>query len=491
MYLMGNWSFFIDTEFNLFSITPMMLVLYFFIALICKVIVPISGPAILKGNYFINIEQYGYDEDSVLNILFRVMSPVLISFFCIFILFCIEKILPFTWSLSIRWMPVAIYWAIYTLVVTTKRGAAYPMWTVLVQGLMSLTVALYFDWVVVCNFPESGIVAFDQSNIGWQVLVFGVTSVCFLVLFGIRRGLTRYKNKFLASSKTDGFLHIRRVTAQSIEKKISGYIRKFENRLPERFKQDPLLHALFYTVMLIEDTNRPKQYRWFENMLFWTGKVKSTGIMQVRSEKKLSDNESVDTSIAIIQDIWESFIKQVAKANQDIYTPTISFTQNWYKYDHDALLEIVLQSIDYLYGKYCGTFIFDASKAYFTVSYLLDLKNNFKNAGAVYVKSQLFKTFADFLPNRELCFENHSVTLVSDVTPSKGRLIKVINNNGCDELLVKDAIKQLSNVSTVVSVEYVPGIRCVIAAITEKKSMKTIASKLSQWAVVASDPNIE
>ncbi|WP_201610167.1 hypothetical protein [Psychrobacter submarinus] len=51
--------------------------------------------------------------------------------------------------------------------------------------------------------------------------------------------------------------------------------------------------ALVYSVLIFENFNRGRLFRAFEKILFFTGKIKTTGIMQVQSNHYLSDTESV------------------------------------------------------------------------------------------------------------------------------------------------------------------------------------------------------
>ena len=68
MELSDSWQVFVDTEFNVFEITLYAALLYLGIAVLCWLVIPASGPVLLKGGYFKNIEQYSYDDNGVANI---------------------------------------------------------------------------------------------------------------------------------------------------------------------------------------------------------------------------------------------------------------------------------------------------------------------------------------------------------------------------------------------------------------------------------------
>ena len=62
--------------------------------------------------------------------------------------------------------------------------------------------------------------------------------------------------------------------------------------------QNMRLEALVYAVIIIEAFNRPKLHRMFERALFTIGLAKSLGIMQVRTDKPISDERSVELGAA-------------------------------------------------------------------------------------------------------------------------------------------------------------------------------------------------
>ena len=51
--------------------------------------------------------------------------------------------------------------------------------------------------------------------------------------------------------------------------------------------------TLVYAILIYENFNRGKLIRFFEKIFFFTGRIKTTGIMQVQSNNYLSDTESV------------------------------------------------------------------------------------------------------------------------------------------------------------------------------------------------------
>jgi hypothetical protein len=83
-------------------------------------------------------------------------------------------------------------------------------------------------------------------------------------------------------------------------KRYSGLNKNYFRLLSPTFKNDKFLKTIFFSIMITEDVNRPPIFRLFERLLFFTGMIKTTGIMQVTSNKMLTDKESIILAEKII-----------------------------------------------------------------------------------------------------------------------------------------------------------------------------------------------
>lgn len=95
-------------------------------------------------------------------------------------------------------------------------------------------------------------------------------------------------------------LNNRRTNAREPDKKLEHYSNhmycKYKNRfshLIEPKVDNKRVEALVYAIMIYESFNRPRLVRWFENLLF-PQMSKTLGIMQVTTDKRISDAESVE-----------------------------------------------------------------------------------------------------------------------------------------------------------------------------------------------------
>lgn len=81
---------------------------------------------------------------------------------------------------------------------------------------------------------------------------------------------------------------------------------KYDRFLLPAFKTKGLLRLIFYSIMITEDINRPPLIRLGENRLFFTGLIKTTGIMQVTNNKILSDKKSITLAQGIISKSYKT-----------------------------------------------------------------------------------------------------------------------------------------------------------------------------------------
>lgn len=85
--------------------------------------------------------------------------------------------------------------------------------------------------------------------------------------------------------------------------------------------QNKQQEALIYTILIYEAFNRPKIFRLIENLLFKVGVSKTLGIMQVTTDQKISDRESVKLGA-------EKIVKDHLRAQTDT-TSGISMYPLW------------------------------------------------------------------------------------------------------------------------------------------------------------------
>lgn len=87
--------------------------------------------------------------------------------------------------------------------------------------------------------------------------------------------------------------------------------------------------------MAIEDYNRPAHVRAIERIAFPFGLSKTTGIMQQRCDRALSDEESVKLAVEYVSTMWDSYLRKFARSRKAVRGPhtALEFGTNWYSID--------------------------------------------------------------------------------------------------------------------------------------------------------------
>lgn len=366
---------FISIEMDVSNINSVDIVLYTIICALTILFVRRFGPISIKSY---EPESLYSTDNAPINVLYRIVAPTVWTFALILFISSITKLV-FHISLfpSLRWLPVAAYWIVMFLKKTGATPQTAPISAIFIEGLISLSIAIYFDWAVVDNLANAGILAIDQSNVGFQI----VLAALLVTSQMIANIIIRYNAKH-NTTRPSRESNLEKALKEEL---IFRYKQKFEHLLPTRYSEDPLLSAFLFSIMIIEDRNRPALIRTIERAVSRFGLANTTGIMQQKSRRALSDVDSVRQAIPTIEAIWDSFLKQYAKQ-----TGGILFTRTWYSYDYEQLCHHFKESFSYMYGLYCGTYTLDVS---FALEEMLDFQKRLRlgfSPHIVYVEKNLF-----------------------------------------------------------------------------------------------------
>lgn len=405
MGLSEMWVDFWKTEFCFFELSISDVVWSLLMGMVMQGAIRLFGPSVLRGVYRARVESLDNDNDGAMNLAYRIVAPVVWAYILYAVIYLSSGLFGEAWLLEVRWLPVLLYWVCRFVVISGLRDAFYPVWATLIQAMASIGTAIYFDWAVVVRIADHGILAFDNSNIGWQFLAGGFIVVIYMVLWGLNKSKARREN--------DGYGDPVKLDYpdRKTEAKLHGYLRSYSSLLPARFTEDYLLEAFLYSVMLIEDSNRPRWVRVLERTLFFTGLVKTTGIMQVKSARCLSDDESVVCAAMLIQDIWDEYLRSVAMGNKACDYPIVSFCATAYRYSYASLKSDVLSSSTSLYGRYCGTGTLRVESTFAAVIAFMEQQKGFHTPGDIWVRSDLFEIEAGWIADGEICYKDGVISL--------------------------------------------------------------------------------
>lgn len=355
------------------------------IAALCVPIVRYFGPIAIR-DYVI---EESYDDDSgPINVIYRILSPALLCGALTLLADALYEVMGNSAS-GYQWLPVLFYWVILAGVkIICKRLKGLFIATYLIEAILSLGISIVVNDYVVDSFLHNGADVLDQSNFAFQlelaIFYVAVQAVVTLTMRATNKDKVPKNKQHSNASKS-----ILRVDTR--EKTLFMYEREYGELLPARYSQDPLLRAFFFSIMAIEDFNRPKGFRVFERIAATIGIAKTTGIMQQQSNRPLSDKESALEASKSIENIWDNFLRCYAKSSECTYNKdSFRFSNTWYQYSYDQLAYVADNCFSSLYGDYCGTRLLDAKAVYSNVRTFIERNTYGLHQSGVIAKGNLF-----------------------------------------------------------------------------------------------------
>lgn len=314
----------------------------------------------------------------------------------------------------------------------------------LIEAFLSCLISFAADCYVIGAVAKEGLAVFDQSSIAFQLEValfwalVGVTSTLFLRRrYRVRVGGAAPAGRTRARS----YRYYTVGTVDTSEKRLASYEQRFGKNLPVRYKQDILLRALFFSIMAIEDSNRPEGVRMLERVLCRFGLASTTGIMQQKSTRPLSDEESVLLAADYICGMWNDYLKVFAKSDSTTGDRScICFTGQYYSYDFKTIRNSIEENFSLLYGDYCATRLLHANFVFREVL-AYELRNNYGlSASRVVAAGSIFPREALWFGRRKFYWSD-SCTVMSLDRPDMLQGVFLVRRDGeatveqVDELL--------------------------------------------------------
>lgn len=307
------------------------------------------------------------------NVIYRIISPAICTTGVMFLVVVALGRISVT-PPSHRWISTLVYWVVLLVLKLSRREGLLYYLAVAVECAVSVLLAYLMDIFVVEGFIQVGIDIFDQSSLAFQleVAMFYVAAQFVVSLSKRYQYKVNYKCHNVMSmdvglpSDSEETAAGEAGHADSVdtsEKKLYSYVRQYGSLLPERFDADVLLRSVFYAIMAIEDYNRPANIRAIERIAFPFGLSKTTGIMQQRGDRALSDEESVRLAVGYVSSMWDSYLRKFARSRKAVggSCAPIEFGAHWYRYDYESLRGVLVASFSELYGDYSGTRVLHAN----------------------------------------------------------------------------------------------------------------------------------
>lgn len=147
-----------------------------------------------------------------------------------------------------------------------------------------------------------------------------------------------------------------RLSHEASEKRKDNYLKNrynfFYNKYGDLIKSltnNEILESIVYAVLIYEDFNRPKIARYIEEIRFRiTKKPHTLGVMQVKSDKLISDTESVKLGTLKLITTYKQILESALQTNEQLYEYDVrqsiitdyNFDYNYYS-EVDDLSEII------------------------------------------------------------------------------------------------------------------------------------------------------
>lgn len=269
-------------------------IIYIILSLISFVIVNSVGKA-LKGSGYEQIElEESQDYLPGFNLIFRIVFPIILIIFYAYIIS-----LTYYQYLNEKIYLVNLYYLGIRLIYTFVFGN-YLLLNVYRQVIIYISI-FFLNKIVCDNY------LYDINKLLPNFENFINEIWLLIILF-----LYKLSNELIANN-------------ENIDKRKNKFIlfrfNKFKKkyyRFIEKNKGKPFYLEIL-SLMIYEDYNRPYSFRWVERILkFLNFNIKTTGIMQITSNKLLSDNQSI---IEVIKKIRKKYIELLFNTYYDNKEP--------------------------------------------------------------------------------------------------------------------------------------------------------------------------
>lgn len=226
------------------------------------------------------------EEAPALNFLIRVLTPIvyIIIVSTILYYFGFDK---YVWNIYL----VNVYYIVFRLLfnLITNRGLLLNWYRQFLYWI-AIVVISFFTYEKLIKVKANILPDFTTvSNEIWIII--------FIFIFQIANNL-RFSQEATQKRK-DNYLKSRYT-----------YFKKIYGQLIKDLTQNEILESIVYAVLIYEDFNRPKVARHIENIKFRLTKEPHTlGVMQVKSDRLISDLESVKIGTEKIVNAYKKYLE--------------------------------------------------------------------------------------------------------------------------------------------------------------------------------------
>lgn len=236
------------------------------------------------------------EEAPALNFLIRVLTPIIYIIIVSTSLyyFGLDK---FVWNIYL----VNIYYILFRLIfnLATNRGLLLNWYRQFLYWI-AIIVTSYFTYEKLIRVKANILPDFTTvANELWIIIL--------IFIFQVANNL-RFSQEATQKRK-DNYLKSR-----------YHYFKRFYGQLIKDMTENEILESIVYAIIIYEDFNRPKIARQVENLKFkLTKKPHTLGVMQVRTDKLISDVESVRLGTEKIVNAYKKYLENHADKSNDYF----------------------------------------------------------------------------------------------------------------------------------------------------------------------------
>lgn len=436
------------------SVGFLLLAFYIVLSLSTISFVRYAGPIAIGSNYQIE-ERCGDNDSGRLNIAYRILAPTICCGVPVLVLvaICDAVSIPIP---TLRILPAAFYWVFLAVIKHARHALKNYIVPFTAEALISILLSIAFDNFVIEGYINGlGIGVLDSSSIAFQfeLAVFGVAT-CWISTSFTRAWVKCYRLNL--TSEQGGDLKYGSIIDTS-ESRLFSYERKYGDLLPHRFERDILLRSVFFAIMAIEDGNRPTFVRSVERIAARLNLAKTTGIMQQRGCRPLSDEESVILAIPFVEEIWDRYLSEFARSSEGVGGGPFRIHSKYYEYDYFAMASSITSNFGLLYGDYCGTRLLNASGVFVEVLEFERRQRFGLLPKVISAPGQICAIESEWVSG-EYCFWSDHDTIVSCLLDSNDDAIQLKSTQGIDEgTLTRITMRLRSLGAIVLSVKLING----------------------------------
>jgi hypothetical protein len=236
------------------------------------------------------------EEAPALNFLIRVLTPIvyIIIVSTSLYYFGLDK---FVWNIYL----VNIYYILFRLIfnLATNRGLLLNWYRQFLYWI-AIVVISYFTYEKLIKVKANILPDFTTvANELWIIILIFVFQVANNLRFS-EEATQKRKDKYLKSR----YHFFKRVYGQLIKD----------------LTNNEILESIVYAIIIYEDFNRPKIARHIENLKFrLTRKPHTLGVMQVWSDKLITDLESVKVGTEKIVNAYKKYLENPTESSRDYF----------------------------------------------------------------------------------------------------------------------------------------------------------------------------